>query len=191
MLKIGVLISGGGTNLQSLIDKIHGQTGEIAVVVSNKADAYGLTRAQKAGIPTQVVLEKDCGDVEAFNGKILEELQAKGVELVVLAGFMRIITPAFVAAYPNKIVNIHPALIPAFCGPGYYGMHVHNAVYEYGAKVSGATVHFVNEEADAGPIPETIQKKVLKIEHELLPWVVEKCCLGKVHVSGRHVVVED
>lgn len=200
MKKIGVLVSGGGTNLQAIIDKVHGKSGEIAVVIANKATAYGLVRAQNSGIPTQVVLEEDFEGCEAFNAKLIEILKDYGVELVVLAGYMKIITPNFVAAYPNKIVNIHPALIPSFCGEGYYGMHVHEAVYAYGAKVSGATVHFVNEEADAGPViaqrtvaladedtPEIIQKKVLKIEHELLPWVVEQCCLGRVSVEGRRV----
>ncbi|MDO4287939.1 MAG: phosphoribosylglycinamide formyltransferase [Eubacterium sp.] len=204
MKKIGVLVSGGGTNLQAIIDKVHKKSGEIAVVIANKADAYGLVRAENSSIPTEVVLEENFADCEAFNAALVERLQAYGVELVVLAGYMKIITPSFVAAYPNKIVNIHPALIPSFCGEGFYGMHVHEAVYAYGAKVSGATVHFVNEEADAGPIiaqravaladddtPELIQKKVLQIEHVLLPWVVEQCCLGRVSVDGRRVYIEE
>ncbi|MDD2413745.1 MAG: phosphoribosylglycinamide formyltransferase [Eubacteriaceae bacterium] len=203
MMKIGVLVSGGGTNLQAIIDKVHGKTGEIAVVIANNPDAYGLVRAQKAGIATAVVVEQDCGSPEAFNQKMMAVLKAHDVELVVLAGFMRILTPAFVRAYPNRIVNIHPALIPSFCGEGFYGMHVHQAVYDYGVKVSGPTVHFVSEEADAGPIiaqrtvalddsdkPEAIQKKVLVLEHELLPWVVEQICLGHVHVDGRRVAID-
>ncbi|MGL4283342.1 phosphoribosylglycinamide formyltransferase [Eubacterium aggregans] len=203
MLKIGVLVSGGGTDLQSVIDGGHGKTGEIALVLSNNPEAYGLTRARSAGIPTAVVVEADCDGVVDFNGKMVEALQVAGVELVVLAGFMRIITPNFVAAYPQAIINIHPALIPAFCGEGFYGMHVHNAVYDYGVKVTGATVHFVNEEADGGPIiaqrvveildddtPESIQKRVLAVEHELLPWVVEQFCLGRVSVDGRHVRID-
>lgn len=198
MTKIGVLVSGGGTNLQAVIDRVHHKSGEIAVVIANNADAYGLTRAQNSGIPTAVVLEKDFEDYDAFNAEIIRILKDKGVELVVLAGYMKIITPAFVEAYPNKIVNIHPALIPSFCGEGYYGLHVHEAVIDYGVKVTGATVHFVNEEADAGPIiaqktvevadddtPESIQKKVLEIEHTLLPWVVELYCLGHITVEGR------
>lgn len=203
MMKIGVLISGGGTNLQALIDKVHNKTGEIAVVVSNKADAYGLTRAEKAGIPAETVIESECSGEVDFNNHILSILKAHDVELVVLAGYMRILTKNFIEAYPNKIVNIHPALIPSFCGEGFYGMHVHQAVYDYGAKLSGPTVHFVNEEADAGPIiaqkavpiddddsPEDIQKKVLVHEHELLPWVVEQICLGRVHVDGRRVRID-
>lgn len=198
MTKIGVLVSGGGTNLQAVIDRVHHKSGEIAVVIANNAEAYGLTRAQNSGIPTAVVLEKDFEDYDAFNAEIIRILKDKGVELVVLAGYMKIITPAFVKAYPNKIVNIHPALIPSFCGEGYYGLHVHEAVIDYGVKVTGATVHFVNEEADAGPIiaqktvevadddtPESIQKKVLEIEHTLLPWVVEQYCLDHITVEGR------
>ena len=203
MLKIGVLVSGGGTDLQSIIDGVHGKTGEIALVVSNNPEAYGLERAKKAGIDTAVVVESECKDVVDFNARMVEVLKDAGVELVVLAGFMRIITSNFVEAFPNAIINIHPALIPAFCGEGFYGMHVHNAVYEYGVKVTGATVHFVNEEADGGPIiaqrvvevldddtPESIQKRVLAEEHKLLPWVVEQFCLGKVHVDGRHVRID-
>lgn len=203
MLKIGVLVSGGGTNLQAIIDKVHGRCGEITVVISNNADAYGLTRAQNSNIPTAVVLEKEFADYEAYNQALIEVLKEHGVDLVVLAGYMKIITPSFVSAFPNRIVNIHPALIPSFCGEGYYGMHVHNAVIEYGVKVTGATVHFVNEEADGGPIiaqktvevadddtPESIQKKVLRIEHTLLPWVVEQICLGKVTVDGRKVRIK-
>ena len=137
MMKIGVLISGGGTNLQSIIDTVHGKSGEIAVVISNKADAYGLTRAKNADIPAEVIVENDCADVDDFNAKMIDVLKDYDVELVVLAGFMRILTPAFIAAYPNRIVNIHPALIPSFCGEGFYGMRVHRAIFEYGVKISG------------------------------------------------------
>ncbi len=203
MMKIGVLISGGGTNLQSIIDTVHGKSGEIAVVISNKADAYGLTRAKNADIPAEVIVENDCADVDDFNAKMIDVLKDYDVELVVLAGFMRILTPAFIAAYPNRIVNIHPALIPSFCGEGFYGMRVHRAIFEYGVKISGPTVHFVNEEADGGPIiaqkavpiddcetPEAIAAKVLEEEHKLLPWVVEQICLGRVHVDGRRVTID-
>lgn len=202
-MKIGVLASGGGTDLQSVIDGVHGRSGEIAVVISNKADAYALTRAERAGIPATAIIERDCGGVAAFNAKIVETLKSYGCELVVLAGYLRIITADFVAAFPNRIVNIHPALIPSFCGPGYYGMRVHEAVYRYGCKVSGCTVHFVNEEADAGPIiaqravaladddtPETIQQRVLALEHALLPAVVAAICEGRVHVDGRRVRID-
>lgn len=203
LMKIGVLASGGGTDLQSVIDGVHGKTGEITVIISNKADAYALTRAKKAGIPAVFVDEKACEDTEDFNAKIVATLKAHGCELVVLAGYLKIITKNFVDAYPNRIVNIHPALIPSFCGPGFYGMHVHEAIYAYGCKVSGCTVHFVNEQADAGPIiaqkavqlsdddqPEDIQKKVLEEEHKLLPWVVTQICLGRVHVDGRRVSID-
>jgi phosphoribosylglycinamide formyltransferase-1 len=202
MLKIGVLASGGGTDLQSVIDGVHGKDGEIVLVLSNNPEAYALKRAQQADIETAVVEEKKCRDEIEFNQRMVDLLKARGVELVVLAGFIRIITPNFVQAYPNAIINIHPALVPSFCGPGYYGMHVHQAVYDYGVKVTGATVHIVNEEADAGPViaqrvvpvlpedtPETIQKRVLAVEHELLPWVVRQFCRGNVHVSGQHVTV--
>ncbi|MEF9918624.1 MAG: phosphoribosylglycinamide formyltransferase [Eubacterium sp.] len=204
MLKIGVLVSGGGTNLQAVIDKVHKKSGEIAVVIANNADAYGLIRAKKSDIPTEIILEKDYESNDAFNTKMIETLKEYGVELVVLAGYMKIITTSFVKAYPDRIINIHPALIPSFCGEGYYGMKVHKAVIRYGVKVTGATVHFVNEKADAGPIiaqktvavmdddtPESIQKKVLEIEHTLLPKVVEQYCLGNIHVNGRHVSIEN
>lgn len=203
MKKIGVLVSGGGTNLQSVIDKVHHKTGEIVIVIANNADAYGLVRAKNSGIATAAVLEKDYEDYDAFNAKIIETLKANEVELVVLAGYMKIITSAFVEAFPNRIVNIHPALIPSFCGEGYFGMNVHQAVYDYGVKVTGATVHFVNEKADAGPIiaqktveiddkdtPEAIQQKVLKIEHKLLPWVVEQYCLDRIAVEGRKTIIK-
>lgn len=203
LMKIGVLASGGGTDLQSVIDGVHGKTGEITVVISNKSDAFALKRAEKAEIPAVFIDEKSCNGVEDFNAKIVETLKKYGCELVVLAGYLKIITKNFVDVYPNKIVNIHPALIPSFCGPGFYGMHVHEAIYEYGCKVSGCTVHFVNEEADAGPIiaqkavqledgdkPEDIQKKVLEEEHQLLPWVVTQICLGRVHVNGRRVTID-
>ncbi|MEG0377759.1 MAG: phosphoribosylglycinamide formyltransferase [Eubacterium sp.] len=204
MLKIGVLVSGGGTNLQAVIDKVHHQSGEIAVVIANKAEAYGLERAKKSGIATEILVEEDYESSGAFNIQMVKTLKDYGVELVVLAGYMKIITTEFVEAYPNRIVNIHPALIPSFCGEGYFGMHVHQAVIDYGVKITGATVHFVNEEADAGPIiaqqsvavadedtPESIQKKVLKIEHTLLPWVVEQYCYGNIHVEGRHVFIKN
>lgn len=203
LMKIGVLASGGGTDLQSVIDGVHGKTGEITVVISNKSDAFALKRAEKAGIPAVFIDEKSCDGAEDFNAKIVETLKKYGCELVVLAGYLKIVTKNFVDAYPNRIVNIHPALIPSFCGPGFYGMHVHEAIYDYGCKVSGCTVHFVNEEADAGPIiaqkavqledsdkPEDIQKKVLAEEHQLLPWVVTQICLGRVHVNGRRVTID-
>ncbi|MBU4437986.1 MAG: phosphoribosylglycinamide formyltransferase [Acetobacterium sp.] len=200
MKKIGVLVSGGGTNFQSLIDTIHNKYGEIAVVISNNHSAFGLERGEAAGIPAVAINPKGFPTNEAFDQKIIEILRGYGVELVVLAGYMKIITPEFVKAYPNAIINIHPALIPSFCGEGFYGMHVHQAVIDYGVKVTGATVHFVNEVADGGPVilqetvavddddtPESIQQKVLKIEHELLPKAVKAFCLDQLTVEGRLV----
>ena len=198
--KIGVLVSGGGTNFQSLIDTIHHNYGEIAVVISNNRHAFGLERGRAAGIPAVAVNPKGYPTNEAFDQKIIEILRGYEVDLVVLAGYMKIITPGFVEAYPNAIIKIHPALIPSFCGAGFYGMHVHQAVIDYGVKVTGATVHFVNEVADGGPVimqetvavadndtPESIQQKVLKIEHELLPQAVKAFCLDQLSVEGRLV----
>jgi len=198
--KIAVLVSGSGSNFQQLIDQIHGVFGEIVLVFSNKSDALGLTRGETAGIEAVFLDPKNYTSDEEYNKKIIEILKAKDVELVVLAGYMKIITPNFIDAYPNAIVNVHPALIPSFCGEGFYGMHVHRAVINYGVKVTGATVHFVNEVADGGPIiaqetvkvadddtPESIQKKVLKIEHQLLPTVVREICLHEFEIHGRLV----
>lgn len=198
--KIGILVSGGGSNFQALIDTIHQKFGEIVVVLSNNPDAFGLKRGEMANIdPIYLDFKKYTTD-EDYNKKIVEILHAYDVELVVLAGYMKIITPNFIKAYPNAIINIHPALIPSFCGEGFFGIHVHNAVIEYGVKVTGATVHFVNEVADGGPIiaqesvkvadddtPESIQKKVLKIEHQLLPAAVKAICLNELEVQGRIV----
>ncbi|MGV8906474.1 MAG: phosphoribosylglycinamide formyltransferase [Acetobacterium sp.] len=198
--KIGVLVSGSGSNFQALIDNIHEVYGEIVVVLSNKADAYGLVRGKMAGIDAVFLDPKQYPISEDYNKKIINEFNDHGVELVVLAGYMKIMTPNFITAYPNAIVNIHPALIPSFCGAGFYGMHVHQAVIDYGVKVTGATVHFVNEVADGGPIiaqeavkvedddtPESIQKKVLRIEHQLLPAVIKAICLDELEVHGRSV----
>jgi len=198
--KIGVLVSGGGTNFQSLIDTIHQKDGEIAVVISNNRHAFGLERGKAAGIPAVAINPKGYPTNEAFDQKIIEILRGYDVELVVLAGYMKIITPEFVQAYPNAIINIHPALIPSFCGEGFYGMRVHQAVIDYGVKVTGVTVHFVNEVADGGPVilqetvavadddtPESIQQKVLKIEHELLPKAVKAFCHDQLTVEGRVV----
>lgn len=188
--RIAVLVSGGGTNLQALINaQNRGEIphGEIVLVVANKADAYALTRAQKAGIDTAVVLKKDCGSQEKFEQAIRAELTRCNVDLIVLAGFMAILSENFTAAYPKRIVNIHPSLIPAFCGKGFYGLHVHEAALAYGVKVTGATVHYVNEVPDGGEIiaqkavavreddtPETLQKRVMRLaEWKILPQAVE------------------
>lgn len=191
MTKIAVLVSGGGTNLQALIDaQVSGvlKSGRIELVIANKADAYALTRAQNAGIETAVVLKKECGSHEAFEQAIRDRLDSHGIDLIVLAGFMVILSESFTSAYPRRIINVHPSLIPSFCGEGFYGLHVHEAALAYGVKVTGATVHFVNEIPDGGEIimqkavvirendtPETLQKRVMRqAEWKILPAAVEK-----------------
>lgn len=205
-LKIGVLVSGSGTNLQSLIDGIKSGeiNGEIAVVISDKEDAYGLERARMNGIDAVFVDAKRYENRTAFNDEIVGALKKHGIDLVVLAGYLKILSPEFISEYRNKIINIHPSLIPSFCGKGYYGLRVHEAVIEYGAKITGATVHFVDEEADAGPIilqeavevywddtPEVLQQRVLKIEHRLLPAAVKYYCDGRIETEGRKVKIRE
>ena len=192
MKRIAVLVSGGGTNLQALIDA-QGKTlvsGQIALVVANNAGAYALERAKNAGIATAVVLKKECGSQVAFEEKLKEILAAHSIDLIVLAGFMTILTENFTGCYPNRILNVHPSLIPSFCGEGFYGLRVHKAALEYGVKVTGATVHFVNEVCDGGKIiaqkavyieendtPETLQRRVMEqAEWILLPQATEKVC---------------
>ena len=190
--KIAVLVSGGGTNLQALIDAQGGvlQSGEIVLVVSNNAGAYALERAKKAGIPTAVVLKKECGSQEAFEEKLKALLTQHGIEVIILAGFMTILTENFTRCYPQRILNVHPSLIPSFCGAGFYGLRVHQAALDYGVKVTGATVHFVNEIPDGGQIiaqkaveilpgdtPETLQRRVMEqAEWILLPQAAEQVC---------------
>ncbi|WKY45924.1 phosphoribosylglycinamide formyltransferase [Eubacteriaceae bacterium ES2] len=198
--KIAVLVSGGGTNFQSIIDKIHQQSGEIVLVISNNQRAYGLERGKNAGIKALYLDPSQYPDQEAYDQELINILRKYDVDLVVLAGYMKIVSSVFVKAYENAIINVHPALIPSFCGKGFYGMHVHQAVIEYGVKITGATVHFVNEVADGGPIilqkainvtdndtPETIQKKVLVLEHELLPKAIKYFCENRLTISGRTV----
>ena len=192
--KIAVLVSGGGTNLQALIDA-QGTTlvsGEIALVVANNANAYALERAKKAGIPTAVVLKKQCGSQETFEEKLKEVLEEYGIEVIILAGFMTILTEKFTSCYPKRILNVHPSLIPSFCGEGFYGLRVHQAALDYGVKVTGATVHFVNEIPDGGEIiaqkavyiepgdtPELLQRRVMEqAEWILLPQAAEMVCAG-------------
>ncbi len=205
-LKIGVFISGSGTNLQSLIDSTKSGeiNGEIAVVISDKEYAYGLERARANGIDAVFVDAKRYENRTAFNDEIVSLLKKHGIDLVVLAGYLKILSPEFISEYRNKIINIHPSLIPSFCGKGYYGLRVHEAVIEYGAKITGATVHFVDEEADAGPIilqeavevywddtPEVLQQRVLKIEHRLLPAAVKYYCDGRIEIEGRKVKIRE
>ena len=192
MRNIAVLVSGGGTNLQALIDA-QGKalkSGKITLVVANNAGAYALERAKKAGIDTAVVLKKECGSQAAFEEKLKEVLSAHSIDLIVLAGFMTILTENFTAAYPKRIINVHPSLIPSFCGEGFYGLRVHQAALDYGVKVTGATVHFVNEIPDGGEIiaqkavyieendtPETLQRRVMEqAEWILLPQAAETVC---------------
>ena len=192
MKRIAVLVSGGGTNLQALIDAQGSvlQSGAIALVVSNNADAYALQRAKNAGIATEVVLKKQCGSQAAFEEKLMEVLTAHNIDIIVLAGFMTILTENFTSRYPKRILNVHPSLIPSFCGEGFYGLRVHQAALDYGVKVTGATVHFVNEIPDGGEIiaqkavnilpgdtPETLQRRVMEqAEWVLLPQAAEQVC---------------
>ena len=188
--KIAVLVSGGGTNLQALIDAEKNgiiKSGKISLVVSNVKDAYALTRAENAGIETLTVSKKELGSQEAFEEKLISELDGHGIDLIILAGFMSILSESFTRRYPDRIINVHPSLIPAFCGKGFYGLRVHEAALEYGVKVTGATVHFVNEIPDGGKIilqkavnikkgdtPEALQKRVMKAaEWKILPAAAE------------------
>ncbi len=190
--RIAVLVSGGGTNLQALIDAQGSvlTSGKIELVVSNVPGAYALERAKKAGIATEVVVKKELGSQAAFEEKLMEILDGNGIDIIILAGFMTILTEKFTSAYPKRILNVHPSLIPAFCGEGFYGLRVHQAALDYGVKVTGATVHFVNEIPDGGQIiaqkaveiqegdtPEMLQKRVMEqAEWVLLPQAAEKVC---------------
>lgn len=209
MKNIVVLVSGGGTNLQALIDaqsrgEING--GKISCVISSKEGAYALERADKANIPTVVIPRKEYSDNKTYSEAILAELDRQKADLVVLAGFMIILDECVTKAYPYRIINVHPALIPSFCGEGFYGLKVHEKALEYGVKVSGATIHFVNEKADAGAIilqgtvnienddtPEVLQRRIMEnVEWKLLPKAVSLFCEdrifikdGKAYVSGK------
>ena len=191
--KIAVLVSGGGTNLQALIDaQKQGiiTSGKIEVVISSNPSAYALERAKNAGIASAVASRRELGTREAFEGKIREILDRYEIDVIVLAGFMSILSEEFVKAYPKRILNVHPSLIPSFCGEGFYGLRVHEAALEYGVKVTGATVHYVNEIADGGEIimqkavairegdtPEKLQKRVMRLaEWKILPRATEKVC---------------
>ena len=190
--RIAVLVSGGGTNLQALIDAQGSvlTSGKITLVVSNVPGVYALERAKNAGIPTEVVRKKELGSQQAFEDKLMEILDGNGIDVIILAGFMTILTERFTSHYPKRIINVHPSLIPAFCGEGFYGLRVHEAALEYGVKVTGATVHFVNEIPDGGEIiaqkaveiqpgdtPEMLQKRVMEqAEWILLPQAAEIVC---------------
>ena len=191
--RIAVLVSGGGTNLQALLDaEAAGKMphGEIALVISNNPGAYALERARNAGVPGAVITKKDCGSQEAFEDTIQAVLERNGTDLIILAGFMSILSERFTARWPKRILNVHPSLIPSFCGQGFYGLKVHEAALAYGVKVTGATVHFVNEIPDGGEIiaqkavevlpgdtPETLQRRVMEqAEWILLPQAAEAVC---------------
>ena len=206
--RIAVLVSGGGTNLQALIDaQSRGELGggRIVAVISSKEGAYALERAAKAGIAGYVIPRKSFDSNRAMTVALVEKLKELDIGLVVLAGCMVIFTEELVRAYPNAIMNVHPALIPSFCGPGFYGLKVHEQALAYGVKLSGATVHFVTEECDGGPIiaqksvavlqgdtPETLQKRIMEeAEWKLLPEAVSLFCQGRLEVEGRTVIIKE
>lgn len=205
-VKIAVLVSGSGTNLQALIDaEARGELGggKIAAVISSNAGAYALERAKNAGIPGYTLPRKDFKTNRDMTVALVKMLKTLDISLVVLAGCMVIFTEELVNAYPNAVMNVHPALIPSFCGEGFYGLHVHEQALRYGVKISGATVHFVSEECDGGPIiaqkavevlpddtPETLQKRIMEqAEWKLLPEAVCNFCRGRLHVVGRTVTI--
>ena len=208
MKRIAVLVSGGGTNLQALIDaQARGEltNGQIVAVLSSKEGAYALERAKASGIPGYVVPRKAFPSNQAMTLALVDKLRELNIDLVVLAGFLHILTEEMVQAYPNAILNVHPALIPSFCGAGFYGLHVHEKALEYGVKVSGATVHFVTEEPDGGPIvlqqavevregdtPEVLQKRIMEqAEWKILPQAVALFCQDRLKVEGRIVHLLD
>ena len=199
-VSIGVLLSGGGTNLQAIIDAIETQKldAKIELVLSNKADAFGLTRARDHAIPTEILDHKAYTSREAFDQAVVDLLRGRGVELVVLAGFMRLLSPVFIKAYSNRIMNIHPALLPSFPG-----LHVQKKAVEHGVRFAGCTVHFVNEECDEGPIiiqavvpvlandtEATLAARILRQEHRIYPRAIQLYAEGRLHVSGRRVQVD-
>lgn len=206
-MKIAVLVSGGGTNLQAIIDKIADGTiknTEIALVIANNQGAFALERAKKAGIPAECISPKNFASRDEFNVALTNRLVESGVDLIVLAGFLVNIPPMMVEKFPNKIINIHPSLIPSFCGKGFYGLHVHEGVLARGVKVTGATVHFVDDGTDTGPIilqkavnveqgddPKTLQLRVMEqAEWNILPQAIDMIANGKVSVVDGHVIIE-
>lgn len=201
-VKIGVLISGGGTNLQAIIDNIRLGiiNGEIKLIISNKEDAYGLERGKLAGIENMYINPKDYKDSTQYDLRMISEFKKRDVDLIILAGYLKVLSKCFIDEYKNRIINIHPSLIPSFCGKNFYGTKVHEGVLRYGVKYTGATVHFVDEGTDTGPIilqeivkvddidtVETLQKKVLDIEHKILVDAVKLFCDNKLSLEGRFV----
>lgn len=206
MKKIAVLVSGGGTNLQALIDAEKSQvlkSGKIDIVVSSSRDAYALKRAENAGIDTAVLEKKDFADRGEYSKALADMLSDRGIDLVILAGFMIILDKCFVDRFKNAVINVHPALIPSFAGDGFYGLHVHEAALAKGVKITGATVHFVSDVCDGGPIilqkavnvekgdtPQTLQRRVMEqAEWKILPEAAELFCAGKLIVDGNIVTV--
>ena len=208
MLKIAVLVSGGGTNLQALIDaERRGEiiNGEISLVISSKSNAFALERAKNAGISCEVLICKQYATMEEYDRALIDLLQKHQIDLIVLAGFMTIISDRVIDAYRNKIINVHPSLIPAFCGEGFYGLRVHEAALQRGVKLTGATIHFVNEVCDGGPIilqkavtvspddtAQTLQKRVMEeAEWKLLPQAVSLFCQGKLEIEQDFVKINE
>ena len=208
MLRLAVLVSGGGTNLQAIMDSIQNGTitnAEIVTVISNNAGAYALERAKAYGAESLLLSPKDFDTREEFNQKLLETLKERDIDLVVLAGYLVVVPPCVIQEYENRIINIHPSLIPSFCGTGCYGLHVHEKALARGEKVSGATVHFVDEGTDTGPIilqkpvmvqqgdtPEILQKRIMEeAEWVIMPKAIDLIANGKVHVDGRTVTIDE
>ena len=208
MLKLGVLVSGGGTNLQAIMDAIDAgviTNAEVGLVISNNKGAYALKRAENKGIPARCISPKDYESREVFNQELLKAVDAYEPDLIVLAGYLVVIPPEMIKKYKNRIINIHPSLIPSFCGTGYYGLKVHEAALERGVKVVGATVHFVDEGTDTGPIilqkavevhngdtPEVLQRRVMEqAEWKILPRAIDLIANGKVEVEGHRTIVTE
>ena len=208
MLRLAVLVSGGGTNLQAIMDSIQNgpiNNAEIVTVISNNAGAYALERAKAYGAESLLLSPKDFDTREEFNQKLLETLKERDIDLVVLAGYLVVVPPCVIQEYENRIINIHPSLIPSFCGTGCYGLHVHEKALARGVKVSGATVHFVDEGTDTGPIilqkpvmvqqgdtPEILQKRIMEeAEWVIMPKAIDLIANGKVHVDGRTVTIDE
>ncbi len=207
-MNIAVLVSGGGTNFQALLDTYAAEGlggGEIVLCLSSSPDAYALERARRFNVPTEVVDRKKYSDRESYTLAVMQTLESYNVELIVLSGFMCIMGESFCKRYENRIINVHPALIPSFCGEGYYGLRVHRAALDYGVKVTGATVHFVTAETDGGPVilqkavdieqddtPETLQRRVMEqAEWKILPAAVRLFCEGRLAVEGRKVIIKE
>jgi phosphoribosylglycinamide formyltransferase len=203
--RLAIFVSGSGSDMQSVIDGIERKEidAEIVLVVASKPGIYAIERAEKYGIPHEIYCKKDYDSLEGMYERLIARLKALDVDYVLLAGYLTILTPNMIQAFPNRIVNIHPSLIPAFCGKGFYGLKVHQAAIDYGVKLTGVTVHFVDEGADTGCIiaqeavsvkstdtAEELQKRVLEVEHRLLPEVMALICRDKVHIEGRKVSIE-